>query len=53
MRVKNALASVPGVRSVNVSFKEKLATVQADTCEAGPLIEAVEEVGYSATVHEG
>ena len=47
--VRSALAGVEGVRDVDVSLRERRATVQADDGVAeDALVQAVDRTGYSA-----
>lgn len=49
--VKRTLANVEGVKDVEVSFREKMATVVYDdqTCSVPQLASAVSEAGFPAT----
>jgi len=49
-RVEKALSEVEGVRSVEVSLEREEATVEADDVSGAPLVRAVEEAGYEASV---
>lgn len=52
--VTKALAAVPGVTGVDVDLQKGAATVQVgDATNMEPLIEAVREAGYEATVVRG
>lgn len=48
--VKGALEGVPGVESATVSLDEKHAVVNGAIDDPKPLIAAIEEEGYEATV---
>ena len=49
VKVKDALAQVPGVERAEVKYVHKRATVQVDeTVPVTALVEAVEKVGYNA-----
>src|SRR5207237_2990820 len=47
-RVERALKKVPGVGSANVNLATEKATVSfdAESCELGSLMEAIEDAGY-------
>lgn len=51
--VQRALASVPGVQSVEVDLGDQRATVEHDQVETSRLIGVVEEEGYGASVNQG
>lgn len=45
--IENALQAVPGVKTVNVNFANRVATIES-TSTAESLIQAVKQVGYTA-----
>lgn len=51
-KVQQALASVPGVRQVQVDLKKEQAvvTVEADKCDEPALLKALEKAGYGGKV---
>lgn len=55
MRVRNALLSVPGVRTAEVDFgkREAVVTVDREKLDARALIQAVDKAGYQASVKGG
>ena len=48
-RTEKALASVPGVKSVEVRRDPDSATVSGESLELDALIEAVDRIGFTAT----
>ncbi|HTG46972.1 MAG TPA: heavy metal translocating P-type ATPase [Actinomycetota bacterium] len=52
-KVERALCEVPGVRAAAVNLATRTATVQGEVRDPGPLVLAVEGVGYGAHRHTG
>lgn len=49
VKVKNALGTTPGVKSADVKYVRKMATVEVDeTTPVQALVKAVEDAGYGA-----